>query len=200
MSGTLNGRVISFGWRRESLWNEMFSWALCMAGRLLLSVNDGSCEGASGKCDSKYGCSVSCSIEHQLLRPCCSTSVSMTVCGWGKHVSGDGDAERSIGVCNPGYRHCRWWQKAALCSQLLDCISSTLASVIEVVMSVEPCVGHAASQADRPPWERRWWSEWCHLLVQQVITQVEFTGWAQAVMKTTPTSVWLTVAGMTTLS
>lgn len=46
------------------------------------------------------------------------------------------------------------------------------------------------------PWERCWWSKWCHLLVQRVITQVEFTGWGQTAMKTTPTSVWLTVVGM----
>lgn len=79
MSGTLNGYVISFGRRCESLWMRCFLGPIYVAGRLLLSVNDGSCEGASGKCDSKYGCSFSCSISHQLLRPCCSLSVSMSV-------------------------------------------------------------------------------------------------------------------------
>ena len=32
---------------------EMFTGAFCVASRIPLSVNDGSCEGASGKCDSK---------------------------------------------------------------------------------------------------------------------------------------------------
>lgn len=60
--------------------DEMFTGAFCVASRIPLSVNDGSCEGASGKCDSNYGCLVSCSVQRQLLR-LCSTPVSMTDCG-----------------------------------------------------------------------------------------------------------------------
>lgn len=95
--------------------DEMFTGAFCVASRIPLSVNDGSCEGASGKCDSNYGCLVSCSIQRQLLK-LCSTPVSMTDCGRGKHVSGENNAECSKVECNSGYNCGRSRQTAARCS------------------------------------------------------------------------------------
>lgn len=77
---TLNRAVISLGSCCESLWMRCLLGVFVWACRIPLSVNDGSCEGASGKCDSTYGCLVSCSIQHQLLR-LCSTPVCMTDCG-----------------------------------------------------------------------------------------------------------------------
>lgn len=65
--------------------SHMFTEVSCVASRISLSMNDGSCEGASSKCDSNYGCLVSCSMPSQLLR-LRSTPVSMTDCGWGKHI------------------------------------------------------------------------------------------------------------------
>lgn len=94
-------------WGCDQLWvllwvsvDEIVYWGLfCVASRIPLSVNDGSCEDASGKSDSNDGCLVSCSIQCQLLR-LCSMPASMTDCGWGKHVSGGNGAERSKCECN----------------------------------------------------------------------------------------------------
>lgn len=59
------------------------------------------------------------------------------------------------------------------------------------------CDGHdsvcyvwaAAAHADSLWWEWFWWSKRLWLLVQQVITLVEFAGWAEAVMNAATTSV-----------
>lgn len=86
--------------------DETFSpGLLCVASRIPLSVKDGSCEAASGKCVSDYGCLVSCSVRCQLLRLCC-TPVSMTDCGRGERVSGEADAERRGCDCGYGRTQC----------------------------------------------------------------------------------------------
>lgn len=88
------GAMISCGHCWESRGGETFWGRSCVAGEIPLSVKDGSCEGAPGKCESKPGALVSGSIQHQLLG-LCSTWVSVTDCGWGE--SSNSDAERGPG-------------------------------------------------------------------------------------------------------
>ena len=114
----------------------MFTVAFCVASRIPLSVNDGSCEGASGKCDSNYGCLVSCSVKCQLLR-LWRTPVCMTDCYWGKHVSGEHNAE---------WRKDEWNYGWIIAPGYLDCgyIRPTVASVTEYPWRAEflmLCVG-----------------------------------------------------------
>lgn len=81
--------MISCGHCCESQ-GETFWRPSCVAGKIPLSVKDGSCEGASGKCESNPGTLVSCSIQHQLLGPC-SSRVSVTDCGWGESSKSDAE-------------------------------------------------------------------------------------------------------------
>lgn len=56
-------------------------------------------------------------------------------------------------------------------------------------ISVCSVAAAAAAEADRLWWEGVWRSKQLILLGQQVITLVEFAGWAEAIMNTTATSV-----------
>lgn len=166
VSGTLNWAVIRFWSWCESPWTRCLLGGFCVASRIPLSVKDGSCEGASGNCDSYYGCLVSCSVQCQLLR-LCSTPASLTDWGGGKHVSGESDAE-----CE-----CKLWQIASNAVQLATRTVSTPARLCDWVSGGHDS-GCSVWAAAAPPgtlwWEWFWRSKQLWLLVQQVISLVEF--------------------------
>lgn len=191
--GLDNNHLPSSGMRRVWLWigpwsalgfavDEMFIGAFCVASKIPLSVNDGSCEDASGKCDSNYGCLVSCSVQCQLLRQC-STPVSMTDCGWGKHVSGENDAERSKGWVQLWLHLWQIMANSSSCSWMLG-LRLHHPNLWQVWLSIwdehnSVFSVWAAAEGDRLWWEWFWWSKQLWLLVQQVITLVVFASWGR---------------------
>lgn len=182
----VNRAAICFGPCCESLWKScllaLFVWPV--GSHLVWMMAAVRVPLASVTPD--YGCLVSCSVQRQLLG-LCSTPVSTADCGWGEHVSGGKDAERSEGESNPGCTH---GSQSITENIILVILATWIVTALVQLWWVWPSLGDrhtyvcVGSVVRVILWSRQLW-----LLVQQVIAVVEFAGWTEAAMNTTTRSV-----------